>query len=64
MIDAQETDQNDGRGAIILVPMVLAAISGFLMGLLFRGEIFGALFCVMTALFCTCLGWWARGRPN
>ncbi|MCZ7463978.1 hypothetical protein [Rhizobium rhizogenes] len=55
-------DGFDGRyvsGSVIA--MVVASISGLLVGVLVRGDFAAAAFVITTAVVFSIAGWWARG---
>ena len=54
-------NEADRPGGAVIVPMGAAAISGFVVGLLCRGEFALAGVALLLALFCGYTGWWARG---
>ncbi len=53
-------DGHEGRPEVIIA-MGMAGLSGFVGGLFLRGELIGIAVCILLALFCGCVGWWARG---
>lgn len=51
----------DGSGSGAVIGIGAGAMSGFVMGLLVRGELLAIVVGLLLALFCGVAGWWARG---
>lgn len=54
-------DDDGGRKTAMIIPMGATALSGFLTGLLARGEFAAAGILFVTVVFCCFAGWWTRG---
>lgn len=58
---SEDNEDDDNRKVAMIIPMSLTAISGFVCGLILRGEFVNAAVLWLAALLCGYAGWWARG---
>jgi hypothetical protein len=58
-IDSSDNDVN--RSAVAFVVLAVGGMSGFLVGLLLRGQFSTLGFSLLLIFSCSYVGWWARG---